>query len=101
MKKVDIKPLKITNIYSLNKTYELFSSETKLFFHPGFLGTSKINKSWIFNHIKLIFSTIAILRRLLLKIHSSFVILVLLAVNKKNKIVGFSYLMFTKPLSNG
>lgn len=101
MKKLDIKPLKITNIYSLDRVYELFSKETKLFFHPGFLGTKKINKAWIFNHIKLIFSTIVILRRFLLKVHPSLVILVLLAFNKKNKIVGFSYLMFTRPLPDG
>jgi len=104
----EIKPLKYTlrelkggDISSLHRMYDSLSEESKLFFHPGFLGLNYISLGWLVAQPKLFLSAIKPSRRLLLKVFHRFIFLLLVAVNEKEEVLGFAYLDIRRQLHDG
>ena len=96
--RIIIRTLRVTDIPALHKMYNSFSSITKRFFHPGFLGVENINLNWFFVQMALTLSTTSILKKLLLGICPYAVFLPLVAVNEQNNVVAFAFLKVKRRL---
>jgi len=95
-----IRELQFSDFYSLNKMYDSLSEESKLFFHPGFLGFRYISFGWFIGQIELFFSTTNPIRKVLLSIMPFLCFLPLVTINQKGEIIGFAYLKIRKGLSS-
>jgi ribosomal protein S18 acetylase RimI-like enzyme len=80
--------------------YDSLSEDSKLFFHPGFLGYENISFHWFLSQIALFLSSVKFLRKMLLHLFPYSVFLPLV-VSDQNNIVGFAFLKIKKRLSNG
>jgi ribosomal protein S18 acetylase RimI-like enzyme len=76
--------------------YDSLSMESKLFFHPGFLGFKNITSVWLKCQLRLLPSSIKSIRKCLRKTLPHFPLLALVAVNEKNEVIGFAYLTISK-----
>jgi hypothetical protein len=89
-----IRELRITDMHSLHKMYDLLSEENKLFFYPGFLRYENIGFWWLLSQIALFLSSVKFLRKMLLHLSPYFVFLTLV-VSDQNNVVGFAFLKIT------
>jgi ribosomal protein S18 acetylase RimI-like enzyme len=95
-----IRKLRIWDIYAIHRMYDSLSEETKLFFHPGFLGFKYINVVWMKCQFRLVVSSIGLLRDGLFKKRPHFLMLPLVAMKGRNEIIGFAYLSLKQKLAD-
>ncbi|MFB0561858.1 MAG: N-acetyltransferase family protein [Candidatus Lokiarchaeia archaeon] len=87
-----VRELRISDIIPLNKMYDSFSSESKRYFHPGFLGLRYISFRWFLAQTSLATSAFKPLRKLLLRVYTPSVFLSMVATNEFNEIIGFIFI---------
>lgn len=94
---VFVRPLIINDVIRLQKMYNSLSKESKLLFHPPMFqknfGLPKISQQ-----LMLIFSCFPLARRIFLKVFPRAVIIALVVIDKKQDILGFTYLQITGKL---
>jgi RimJ/RimL family protein N-acetyltransferase len=95
-----IREMRIKDVSSLHRMYNMLSEDSKRFFHPGFLGTEHISLQWLLAQISLCLSSIRLLRKTLLCLFPSLVFLPLVVISQDN-VVGFAFLKIKKRLNSG
>jgi len=88
----NIRKLRVTDLYQLNKMYDSLLENTKRFFHPGFLGYNSINASWALSQLAMAASSSMMLKKLLVNICPSAAFLAIVSIDNDGKIVGFAYI---------
>jgi ribosomal protein S18 acetylase RimI-like enzyme len=96
-----IREMHVRDISALHRMYNLLSSDSKRFFHPGFLGSENVNLHWLLAQISLCLSSISFLRKTLLYLLPYLVFLPLVVVDSQDNVVGFASLKIKKRLNNG
>jgi L-amino acid N-acyltransferase YncA len=81
--------------------YDSLSYNTKLLFHPGFLGFEEIRPSWFLFQLGLILSTFVECKNVLKRVCPQLVFVSILATDLRNQIVGFAFIKLEKRLPNG
>lgn len=94
-----IRGLKIKDFFSLHRMYDsLDEKETKPFFHLYWLGLRPTGVKWFFAQIALFSSTVNVLKKLLKYIYPFIIFLSVVAVNERNEVIAFGFLIVRKRL---
>ena len=92
--------MKCRDLYELNKKYDGLSSQTKNFFHPGFLGFNKISPTWILFQLGLLLSSNETSKKTLMTTFPVWFFIPVLAKTNKNEIVGLAYIKVKKKMQD-
>ncbi len=98
---VQIRQLRISDIYALNRMYDSLSELSKHFFRPGFLGFSSINLDWFVDQCRMAFSSIDVIRKLVLQVYPSAALIAIVSTDCHGRITGFAFIKRNKPDLNG
>lgn len=80
----------LKDIVALDQMYDSLSEQTKFFFHPPLFEGKDLHR--LIEKVKLVLSCSLTARKILLKIFPRAVIIPIVAVNKKGKVVGLTYI---------
>ena len=90
-----LRPLRVTDLWSVHRMYDSLSREDKRFFSPGIFGFRSISWYWLLAQGALILSSISFTRYLLRRVYAKASIFIVVAVEARshnNRLTGFAYL---------
>jgi len=94
-----IRELKFKDFFSLNRMYDLVSEDSKLKFHPGFLGFKSISFKKFLTQIILLISCIKVLNNLLISLFPRAVFFSIVALNQR-EVIGYAFLKLRNRTQN-